>query len=373
MNQRFKICFISRQAYPYLSGKNYNSAGGAELQDYLMASEFQKRGHKIFFIVGDYGQNDYENIKGFNIYKDFSSYGKGFFGKLKGVIEFWKLLSKIDADVYYRMTPHTILGIVGLFCKLKKKLFIFLSGSDIDFEDRIFKNKNYLFKICYKYALKNADIVIAQNNYQKAKAFGNFEINPTIIKSIVELPEKTSTKKNTPSVMLIGSLIEYKQPEIFIELAKKIKEANFYIIGPCNNNDYLDKLRSISIGINNLKFCGFIQHDEIVKIYAKDIVLVNTSRFEGFPNTFLEAWSYGNPVISLDVDPDEVICNFRLGFHSKTFDRMVEDLKVLIKDKKLRMELGYNGRKYVEDNHSIEKIVDEFENLILDKFSDLKS
>lgn len=370
MNKKFKICFISRQAYPYLSGKNYNSAGGSELQDYLMARELQKRGHKIFFVVGDYGQKDYESIQGFNVYKNFSSYGKGFFGKLKGAIEFWKLLSEIDADVYYRMTPHAILVIVGLFCKLKDKIFIFSGGSDIDFESSIFKNNNYLLKLSYKYALKNANIVIAQNNYQKTKAYENFGINPRIIKSIVGLPKKTSTKKNTPCVMLIGSLIDYKQPEIFIELSKKVKESNFYIIGPCNDDDYLDKLRSISIGTTNLKFCGFIQHDDIMGIYAKDIILVNTSRFEGFPNTFLEAWSYGNPVISLNVDPDEVICKYKLGFHSRTFDKMIEDLKLLLNDKNLRNELGLNSRKYVEENHSIEKIVRQFENLIHNSFKE---
>jgi len=41
--------------------------------------------------------------------------------------------------------------------------------------------------------------------------------------------------------------------------------------------------------------------------------VINTSNFEGFPNIFLEAWATGVPVISLNVDPGNVIKKRRLG------------------------------------------------------------
>ena len=39
----------------------------------------------------------------------------------------------------------------------------------------------------------------------------------------------------------------------------------------------------------------------------KSKILINTSSFEGFPNTFVQAWANGVPVISLKVDPDNII------------------------------------------------------------------
>lgn len=362
--KNYKICFISRQVYPYLSKENHNSAGGAELQETLLAKEIFKRGNKVYFIVGDYGQDRYVSVEGLDVYKGFFSYNKGFVSKILEPIYFWRLLLKINADVYYRRTPHNLTVVIGLFCKIKRKKFIFAAGSDSHFQKEELNKMSFFFRLIYKVSSKLATLFIVQNQFQKDKAKEIFGINALIVKNMMEIPNEISIKKYKPVALFVGSILEYKQPEIFIDLAKKIENINFYVIGPCNNKDYYNLLKERANKNSNIKFCDYLTRDKILEIYKRDIILVNTSRFEGFPNTFLEAWSYGNPVISLNVDPDEVICNFRLGFHSRTYDKMVEDLKLLINDTNLRNELGLNGRKYVEENHSIEKVLDEFEGLI---------
>jgi len=364
MKESFKICFISRQVYPYLSKKNFNSAGGAELQETLLAKELLKRGNRISFIVGDYAQDNYAIVDGLEVYKGFFSYNRGLINKILEPLLFWRLLSKINADVYYRRTPHNLSLIVGLFCKLKGKKFIFAAGSDSHFKKEELKKMGFLFWFIYKLSSKLSDIFIVQNSFQKEKAKELFGIDAIIIKNLMELPKEISIKKDKPLILFVGSILEYKQPELFIELAKKVKTTSFYIIGPCNNKEYRDSLKEKAQYISNIKFCDYLPRENILEVYKKDIILVNTSKFEGFPNTFLEAWSYGNPVVSLNVDPDKVICKSKLGFHSRNTEKMTKDLKLLISDRELRKELGSNGRKYVEKNHSIKKNVDEFEKLI---------
>jgi glycosyltransferase involved in cell wall biosynthesis len=46
--------------------------------------------------------------------------------------------------------------------------------------------------------------------------------------------------------------------------------------------------------------------------------------------------------------------------YSKTFNQLVEDVKTLLKNEKLRDEMGVNGRKYVEREHDTTHIIIEY-------------
>ncbi len=96
------------------------------------------------------------------------------------------------------------------------------------------------------------------------------------------------------------------------------------------------------------------------KYFDNASIFVNTSSVEGLPNTFMEAWSHYVPTVSLNVNPDEIISKLKLGFHSKTFDQLVRDVKALLKDEQLRKQMGNNARQYAEQEHDITKIADEY-------------
>jgi glycosyltransferase involved in cell wall biosynthesis len=40
---------------------------------------------------------------------------------------------------------------------------------------------------------------------------------------------------------------------------------------------------------------------------------------------------------------------------------MIKDIKTLLKNEKLRLEIGMNSRRYVEEEHNINKLVKEYE------------
>ena len=63
--------------------------------------------------------------------------------------------------------------------------------------------------------------------------------------------------------------------------------------------------------VKNLRFLGFQPLDVTEKHFDRCKVFINTSIYEGFPNTFLQSWSRGIPVISY-VDPDNVIKKYNL-------------------------------------------------------------
>ncbi len=55
----------------------------------------------------------------------------------------------------------------------------------------------------------------------------------------------------------------------------------------------------------------------------------------------------------MSFDPDDIIVNNQIGFHSKNQDQMKKDLHKLISDDSLRMVMGEKARKYAIENHSI--------------------
>jgi glycosyltransferase involved in cell wall biosynthesis len=62
----------------------------------------------------------------------------------------------------------------------------------------------------------------------------------------------------------------------------------------------------------NLQFHGQVRFGATGALFANARLFVNTSAFEGFPNTYLQAWANGVPVIAT-FDPDGVIAGHGLG------------------------------------------------------------
>jgi glycosyltransferase involved in cell wall biosynthesis len=125
-------------------------------------------------------------------------------------------------------------------------------------------------------------------------------------------------------------------------------------------DDFFLRIKEDAKKIPNLDFFGFVHPSDVNRFFSEDAVFVNTSSYEGFPNTFLQAWENGMPVISLNADPDGIIKTHNLGLHSKTFSQLVLDVDYLMKNENKRAEYGINGRKYLEREHDMRKIISKY-------------
>lgn len=353
-----KICIVSLAAYPLLAKKDITVVGGAELQSVLLARELPKHDFDVSFVVSDFGQQLPEVIDGIRIVKAYPA-GAPMGIRFSTVRLIWRALRQADADIYYGF--RGVAGIVALYCLLKRKKLVIGIAGDIEVQGERVKPLN-IYNLLWRFDLKRANVVIAQTKYQQEMLKGNFGCDSLIIKAFHPVESKAVEKDIPPIALWVGTIRpEWKQPQVFLKLAAAIPEARFQMVGgPPREQDFYQQMKAEADEIPNLDFVGFVPHHEIGKYFEKASIFVNTSDVEGFPNTFLEAWSRYTPVVSLNIDPDEIICQNKLGFHSRTFEQMVLDLRHLLNDDQLRQELGGNGRRYVEQEHDLNRIVGQY-------------
>jgi glycosyltransferase involved in cell wall biosynthesis len=365
-NNKPKICFVSLLAYPLLRKNNIGYFGGAEVQQVEIAKELSKRGYPITFITYNEENEKIEEIDGIKIIPVYSKDDVNKINFLTKTLIIWKNMKKVNADIYIHRSGAA--GVVGLFCLLngKKTITFIASDAKVAFE-RSNKNKTSikLFTLIGSLLdIKLSNIVVVQNRYQQNVLKNRFRVNSLLIKNVINIPPTIEKKSKEKYVLWVGEIRPVKQADIFLRLAQEIPKVKFILIGGKEyNSSFYKELQNYANNISNVDFLGFIPYHEIDKYFEQASLFVNTSQIEGFPNTFLQAWVGYTPVVSLNVDPDGIISNNKLGFHSKTYGKMVEDVKTLLGDDKLREELGINGRKYVEEEHDINKIVIKYTEL----------
>ena len=107
----------------------------------------------------------------------------------------------------------------------------------------------------------------------------------------------------------------------------------------------------------NIEYHSFILPERIRRFYRQAKGLICTSKYEGFSNTFLEAFSCGTPVYTLGVDPDEIIkCSQgKLGWVFSDAKEFANEIYRVIKYANTQYM-----KNYINENHSIERNVTQF-------------
>ena len=354
-----KICIIALTAYPLLSGKNLGHIVGPDVHTILLGKELIKHGFEVTFITYDEGGPLTERINGIDAIKAYQFTDIPRLNPIAKALSIWQAMKKAKAQIYFHHSGAS--GVTSLFCRLTGRKYIYNIASDREVDKQV-KGLKSMDRFRLWLDIKLADAIIAMSEYQKKVLKQNYGRESVVIKHHLPLTGRRRPEKASPPIVLwVGSIAEVKQPELFLELAKAIPEVRFQMIAARGDNEeYYSRFKETVGKIKNLEFLGFIPFDDTGRYYKEASLLVNTSIVEGFPYAFIQAWMGYTPVVSLNSDPDGVISKYRLGLHSKTYNQMVEDIKTLINNKLLSMEMGKNARRYVEENHDIEKIVEQY-------------
>src|SRR5690606_14904808 len=103
-----------------------------------------------------------------------------------------------------------------------------------------------------------------------------------------------------PYTLWIGrSDAHVKRPDHLIELAAACPEQHFLMVMTLEDAAVDRAIRERAPA--NVTILPRVDFDEIERYFKHATLFVNTSDFEGFPNTFLQAAKYRVPILSLRV------------------------------------------------------------------------
>ena len=281
----------------------------------------------------------------------------------------FRILEAIDADVYCVIGVNNIAVDVAAFCKARKKLFILIAASDVNFSaeyrpDSRKKNAAGVPAFLLHYAISNADLIITQTQTQAVllqERFGRSSVtinNPIDLsgnRDALPLPHIART-----SAVWIGKSDHIKRPDILLRLAEALPDVHFEMV--MNRSQQAIHEQIIQNLPPNVNLREYVAFNQIEKLFSNALVLVNTSAFEGFPNTFLQAGKYGVPIVSLNVDPDGYIERNGCGTVAhNVFEELVEGVRRLKHDPDWFQRCSQNVRAYVYEHHELDKKIGELD------------
>ena len=366
-----KVCFVTPRTYylfnPDISDKEI-IPGGAQTQVYYISKALaEDNNFEVHFSVADFGQTDFEIYNNIKLHKTFRLTDNIF----RKTVKLIKSLKKTDAETYiFRSADIGVAFAVFWIKKILKKQTLYMLASDVEISRKRHKKfSGFLTAFSMNYVYKNADIITSQTTQQALllKKYRNRKPD-AVIKNIY--PEKQKHKinnKEKDTILWVGRLTKIKKPELFLDLAKQFPDEKFVMIAPTavNKKEYGIHIIKKIEKIKNIRYLKYIAPLQIVDYYRKAKIYILSSDFEGFPNTMAEAMQAECPILSYNVNPDNILNKYRCGFCAdKNINKFYEDFEKLLKNPELSQETGKNGAKYIAENHQKNQIINNFKKLL---------
>jgi glycosyltransferase involved in cell wall biosynthesis len=321
-----RICFVGLDNLPVLAREyNHHYIGGEPVQQTLLAREFAGRGYDVSMVVADYGQADEAEWHGIRTFKAYPLTAgipvvRYVHPRWTGL---WSALKRADADVYYTSCAGAQVGQIAMFCQRYGRKLIFRTAHDTDCEPDRLLIKYWRDKKLYSYGLRKADAVLTQSVKQCERMRANFGVESTIAGMLVDYGDVLPLRERTIDLLWVANLRMFKRPDLFLDVCEHLPQYRAHMIGgPVRSEAALyDTMQARASALPHVTFHGRVAYHDAGALYERARLLVNTSDSEGFPNTYLQAWSRGVPVVAF-FDPDNVIAKEGLGRAVQTLGEM---------------------------------------------------
>lgn len=365
--------------------------GGITRSVYELSRQLAKRGHKVAVFTTDTLDKKTrikrtslpQNIEGVDIYyfKNISNYFTHEFNLSIPV----GLILKINEEVKKYDIIHLHGGrsfqniLLSHYAKKNNIPYIVQFRGDLPYYGKKGYKKIYDYFWGIK-ILKNALKCIALTKtelYQYIK-MGIPENNIVIIPNGVDISQyeylpprgkfrsKYQIHENERIILSLGRIHEIKGLDLlviaFSQLCCQMNNVKLVIVGPDGGflSQIQRQIRELLLE-NNVIFTGPLYGKDKLEAYVDADVFILPSRYEAFPNTVLEAWACGTPVILSDSCALSTIAQQAGIVVKRNPIDLAKAIKRLMLDETLRKNYSKRGQSLVSNELNIKTVVTQIE------------
>ncbi|HSX24810.1 MAG TPA: glycosyltransferase [Candidatus Andersenbacteria bacterium] len=178
---------------------------------------------------------------------------------------------------------------------------------------------------------------------------------------IIHIPYAIPQEKQQPFnkknyILWIARCAPIKNPLAFITIAAAFPTQQFVMIAAPQEGhmELFDAIKKAAGVHSNITLIPGVPNESAQRYFNEAVVSVNTSSSEGFPFAFLESGLGKTPIMSLTVNPDNLITTHNIGYCANgDIDLLIQQLQTILSNSDDLREKSNAAREYVRKYHDI--------------------
>lgn len=275
-----------------------------------------------------------------------------------------RALTQLRPDLIYQQAKQSYTAVCARYAMRSGVPFFFHVASDADLGHRwisLHLSLNTPFDIAESlsgdWGIRHASHIIVQTDQQAQTLQSKTgRVAAAVVRNFQPLPSSLPTKPAGPlQILWVANLKDVKRPELFVDLAESFggrDDLHFVMVGRPTALRRFAALMQRMPKIANLTYLGEQPIDRVNELMATAAFHVNTSSFEGFPNTFIQAWARGAVVMSIAVDPDGMAAR-GIGYCAGSPNGLRSLLDELSRSTATRQAVAERAFAHAQSHHSL--------------------
>lgn len=197
------------------------------------------------------------------------------------------------------------------------------------------------------------------------------KIIPNCFEDIIPFQEKTEIKQKV-KIITVGRFVKQKDYFTALMAIDKIRSCHHNVFYQIVGYGELEEV--IRRRISEMKIEShveiYINPPNIFELLSNADIYLSTSLFEGTSNSIMEAMNADLPVVATDVgDNSELVNGGVTGFLTNVgnVEQICTHLNTLILDRNLRLEMGCQGKRHLQQKYSMDQFKRRYQKVIEDK------